>query len=278
MPPLPEVRRVSCQKWAREIQRKLKSQELGATAGNVGVTREIEKHLHEKSETTRPCSQPTRVRRWIVEVRIGDHCEAVREHHLLYQARHHENDSTLDHNCGRGSPRPDLTDELPSTNDRTGNQVGKKRDEKRVIDRVSNGLHLSPIDVERVRETGECVEADADRKHDLQHDRRRWNAKQCSKRSGEEIVILEEPKYPQVNDETNNKQELLTPAACSLKQDPQVIIRDRRREDEHDEPRVPPHVENIACQYQQNFAEAERHAVEQGRHDEKEDPILEAVK
>ena len=54
-------------------------------------------------------------------------------------------------------------DELLCPNDRTVNQVRKKCNEHRVIDRVSDGLHLSPIDVERIRETGEGVEADANR-------------------------------------------------------------------------------------------------------------------
>ena len=81
----------------------------------------------------------------------------------------------------------------------------KKCNEQRVIDRVSDRLHLSPIDIEGVGETGEGVEADADWKHDLQHHRRLRNAKQCSERAGEEIVIFKEPEYPQVNYETNDK-------------------------------------------------------------------------
>ena len=72
--------------------------------------------------------------------------------------------------AGRRQDR-DLRDELPGTNDRTGNQMRKKCNEQRVIDRVSDGLHLSPIDIEGVGETGEGVEADADRKHNLQHHR-----------------------------------------------------------------------------------------------------------
>ena len=47
----------------------------------------------------------------------------------------------------------------------------KKCNEQRVIDRVSDGLHLSPIDVEGIGKTGKGVEADADRKDNLQHDR-----------------------------------------------------------------------------------------------------------
>ena len=89
----------------------------------------------------------------------------------------------------------------------------KKCNEQRVIDRVSDGLHFSPIDIERVGETGEGVKADADRKNDLQHHRRLRNAKQCSERAGEEIVILEEAEYPEVNYKANDKQKLLTAAA-----------------------------------------------------------------
>jgi len=48
MPLLPEVSRVPGQEWAREIKRKLKPEQLGATTSDIGVTRKIEKHLHEK--------------------------------------------------------------------------------------------------------------------------------------------------------------------------------------------------------------------------------------
>ncbi len=104
MPPLPEVRRVPGQEWPREIERKLKPEQLGATTSDIGVTRKIEKHLHEKGETARPRSQPTRMRHRVVEVRIGDCRGPIRKQNLLYQTRHHEDDSTLNHNCRRGSP------------------------------------------------------------------------------------------------------------------------------------------------------------------------------
>src|SRR6476660_6489899 len=102
--------------------------------------------------------------------------------------------------------------ELPGTNDWTGNQMRKKCNEQRVIDRVPDRLHLSPIDIKGVGKTGKGVEADADRKDNLQHHRRLRNSKQSSERAREEIVILEEPKYPQVNYQTNDKQKLLTTA------------------------------------------------------------------
>src|SRR5436190_10825544 len=178
MPPLPEVRRVSGQKWAREIKRKLETKQLGTTASDVRVPRKIEKHLHGNRKTARPRSQPTRVRRRIVEVRIGHHGEAIGEHNFFYQTCYDEDDSTLDYNCRRALPRPDLTNELPGTNDRTGNQMRKECNEERVIDRVSHGLHFSPIDVEGVGQTGKGVEADADGQDNLQHHRRRRNAKQ----------------------------------------------------------------------------------------------------
>src|SRR4029077_1619303 len=133
----------------------------------------------------------------------------------------------------------------------------KKCNEQRVIDRVSDRLHLSPIDVEGVRETGEGVEADADWKHDLQHYRRRRHSKQSSERAGEEIVVLEEPEYPQVNYQTNDKQNLLAAAACSFQEDSQVVIHNCRSQDEDDESRVPPHVKDIAREQQQDFSEAE---------------------
>ena len=62
------------------------------------------------------------------------------------------------------------------------------------------------------------------------------------------IVIFKEPEYPQINDETNDKQKLPAAAGCSLQEDSQVVIHDRRSQDEDNESRVPPHIEDIACQ------------------------------
>ena len=104
MPSLPEVRRISRQKWARKIKRKLKAQQLGATASDVGVAREIEKDLHEKRDATGPRSQPARVRRRIIEIRIGHDGESIGKHHLLNQTRQDKNDSALHHNRRRATP------------------------------------------------------------------------------------------------------------------------------------------------------------------------------
>ena len=65
----------------------------------------------------------------------------------------------------------DLRDKLPGPNDWTCDEVRKKRDEQRVIDEVSNSLHLLPIDIDRVRKAGKSIEADAYRKNDLQDNR-----------------------------------------------------------------------------------------------------------
>src|ERR1700751_6092464 len=98
MPPLPEVRRVSGQKRAREIKRKLETKQFGATASDVRVPRKIEKHLHGNRKTARPRSQPTRMGHRIVEVQIGHHGKPIREHHFLNQTCYDEDDSTLYHN------------------------------------------------------------------------------------------------------------------------------------------------------------------------------------
>ena len=113
-------------------------------------------------------SQPG-MRHRVIEVSVRHRGEAIGKHHLFYQTCYDEDDSTLDHDCRRASPRPDLMNELPGTNDRTGNQMRKKCNEQRVIDGVPLQPSFSPIDIKGVGKTGEGVEADADGKHDLQH-------------------------------------------------------------------------------------------------------------
>src|ERR1700747_2245966 len=99
MPPLPEVRRVSGQKWAREIKRKLETKQLGTTASDVRVPRKIEKHLHGNRKTARQRSHPPRMRSRISEVGSGHDSEPIGEPHFLYETRQNKNDTGLNHNC-----------------------------------------------------------------------------------------------------------------------------------------------------------------------------------
>src|SRR2546430_12005058 len=100
---------------------------------------------------------------------------------------------------------------------------------------------------------------------------------QTSQGTRKEVIILKETENPQVNDKANGEQKLLAAAACDLQPNPQEVIDHGGGQDEDDESRIPPHVEHVACEYQQHFPYAKRHAVEQHRHDQKKHPVLEAI-
>src|SRR5215472_11544147 len=193
MPPLPEVRRVSGQKWAREIKRKLKSEELRATASDVRVTGEIEKHLQGNSKTARPCCEPSWMGSGIPEVAVRDHRKAIGKYHLLQESRQNENDATLDDNPRWPFPAWNLRDELPRANDGAGNEMREKCNEQRVVNEVPLSLHFSPVDVERVGKTRERVEADTDWQYDLQYNGGCRYMQQSSQRTGKKVVIFKEP-------------------------------------------------------------------------------------
>src|SRR4026209_308481 len=134
------------------------------------------------------------MRHGVTEVSVRHSGEAVGKDHFFYQTCYDEDNATLDYNCRRASPRPDLMNELPGTNDRTGNEMREKCYEQCIVDEVPLSLHFAPVDIERVRETGERVEADADRQDDLQDNGGRRYVQQTSQRTGEKVVILKEPK------------------------------------------------------------------------------------
>ena len=69
-------------KGAREFKRKLKIEQLCATARNVSVAGEIKKDLHEECETSRLRRDRAGVCRRIVEIFIGHNRESIGEHHL----------------------------------------------------------------------------------------------------------------------------------------------------------------------------------------------------
>src|SRR4029077_18074660 len=106
-----------------------------------------------------------------IEIAIGHASESIGKHHFLNQAAHNKNDAALHHNRRTATPVLDLRDELPCSNDWTRDEVREKRDEQCVIDEVSNGLHLPPIDIDGVGKAGESIEADAYRENNLQDTR-----------------------------------------------------------------------------------------------------------
>jgi hypothetical protein len=82
MPSLPKVGWISGQEWARKIKRKLKAQQLCATASDVSVAGEIKKDLHEECETSRLRRDQARVCCRTIEIFIGHNRESIGEHHL----------------------------------------------------------------------------------------------------------------------------------------------------------------------------------------------------
>ena len=86
----------------------------------------------------------------IIEICIGHDGESIGKHHLLNQTRQDKNDAALNHDRCRTPPELNLRNELPGPNDRTCNEMRKKRDEQRIVDNVSDSLHFSPIHIDGV--------------------------------------------------------------------------------------------------------------------------------
>src|SRR6266480_4186338 len=103
----------------------------------------------------------------ITKVAIGNERESIGKDDLFQKTRKNKHNSALDYDRGGPPPKLDLRDKLPCPNDWTCDQMRKEGNEESVVDEVPDSLHVSPINIDRIREAGESVEADSNWKNDL---------------------------------------------------------------------------------------------------------------
>ena len=90
----------------------------------------------------------------------------IRQNDLLEQPQRQQDEAPAQLTTVRTFRLETLRQELGSTNNRTGDQLRKERHEERVVEERRRGAHPPPVDVDRIRQRLERVEADPDRQHD----------------------------------------------------------------------------------------------------------------
>ena len=93
--------------------------------------------------------------------------EAIREDDLLEHAQGKQREAEEDLVGVRLARRFELRDELGRAHDRARDQVREEGHEQGVVEEASGRSGTAQVDVQRVGQGREGVEADADREHDV---------------------------------------------------------------------------------------------------------------
>ena len=104
----------------------------------------------------------------IGEVTVGDESELIRADQLLDEAGQDHGTAALPFFGGGRTPVEVIEEEFAGAHDRPGDQLREERDEERVIHIAADGGLFAAIDIDHIRDALESVEADAERKDDMQ--------------------------------------------------------------------------------------------------------------
>ena len=163
-------------------------------------------------------------------------------------------------------PMLDLLGQNVVAHDGARHQVRKKADEAGDVGESSRRLCRAPVDVDRVAHALERVERDADRQYHFEQRERAGseNAQQAVQVLGGERVVLEKRQQPEVAADGCD-QRRLSPRRrrARLADDASANeIEHRRKQHQQDKPRLPPAVEDVACQREKPVPVARQQVVD----------------
>ena len=200
VPTTPELGNVAAEIRHVEVPHQPDAEQLGRADGNVAVAREVAVNLEgeEDGGKEQRASGLLRVgRKHLVDI----DSTIVGHHDILEQAPQY-----LSHAINSGvvvelALLEELRQEVGRPFDGSGHQLREERDEGEEGDDVLRRLNLATIHVDAVTEGLESVERDAYGKYHLQQQPVRGDVEQLRELGDEEVVVLENGQYQQVQDD-----------------------------------------------------------------------------
>ena len=165
MPSAPEFGDASRNEGIIEIFEKIKAEDLTQTDRHIAVSRKVEVDLERKRDRVKPEKQNG----FFIRCRkIGaKRRKRIRNQNLLTEAEN-ETANALRRLIKAVRSFAQLSVDIRVADDRTRDQLGKKRNVGSQIDRILLRAHVASVDVHRIAEDLEGIEADPDRERDLQ--------------------------------------------------------------------------------------------------------------
>ena len=284
MPALPELARALREVRPVEVLGQADPEEPCEPDRDVRVACEVEVDLERiRVDAQQQGARAERARR--IEAAIDDDAEAVREDHLLEQARHDPHRAVLE--IGGRGPRHglELREQALGPHDRPGDELREEGHVEREVEQVVGRPVAPPVDLERVAHRLERVEGDADGQRDVEpRPQRRFRGQQREVRqtAGEEGAVLEVAEQAEVARDAREHEEAPAPHRGRAREPPRHrVVEQGRERDEAAEERIPRHVERVAGDEQDDLARAgargPQQAVVGDQHDRHEHGELGAV-
>ena len=254
MPAAPEVADAAGEEGRLEILRELDAQQFGAADGYVGVSGEVAVDLHGKGH------RPEGEHRAALPLIVGEDGrdalgDIVRDDHLLQQTDENAPQALDGLRVAECARRAEDGDHAAGALDRPGHQLREEGDEHGVAHKIARGPHASAVDVDHIREALECVETDAGRQYQAEryhvtvHPERPQGLRH---RAREEVEVFEHDKHTEAHHHRRaaHRPPYRRPPARA-DDSRRAKGHGRHAQDEQQQFRVPPAVEDIARHEQQ---------------------------
>ena len=242
----------------------IEAEEEGEADGDVRVAAEVEVDLEGVADEPVPgVGGPERAG---AETGVGDLAAGVGDQDLLREAEADERDSASEP-LRRMDAADELVREVAEPDDRARHEMRKHRDVAGEVREVPARRGLPAVDVDRVAERLEGIEADAERQRDAEGRlpggaREAESADEPVEALDAEVEVLEKPEHREVGDDRDDDRAALearprspdlqlrnggAPGLSELPGDDEAdrIVHGRRPEHQEDEERVRPAVEKV---------------------------------
>ena len=208
MPSFPKISRISREIRQIKIDHDVETHQLRKAAGHVGIPREIAEDLKRESISGQQ-DLASGIRAGRFENRIHDFGQIVGEDYLLKKSPKNQVASLVKFFKGDDAGRKELRHEMRGPLDRPRGQLRKKRDISGEVVKISDGLDLSAVHVDRIAHRLESIKGNPEREHDVQDRQACMQAERIQKRLQivrKEMVILEKSEGQQVGNHADRDQ------------------------------------------------------------------------
>ena len=255
VPAPPELRHAGRRVRRVEVAPQLVAQQPRRGDRHVRVPREVAIDLRRVSGHRDPRRVHV-IRRRVREVRLHDRRQIVRHAGLLDISDEEQPQRRPHRHRREPARRRQLRQERLRPHDRPRHQLGEERHEHRHVQRPARA-QPPMVHVDRVAHRLKREEADPERQH--QPEPRRLHPQQRRRRVDEEIVILEDPKDPQVRPQAQPQphpppRRVVRPVRDRVQPARRRVVDRRRQQQEPEIPPIPRRIEPVARRQQQPLA------------------------
>ena len=255
VPAAPEIAQIGRQIRAAEILRQHESEQQRRADRHFGVGGEIEKELEREGERRGPgFAEIEHALRGLREELVDRWRETVGEQHLLGEADREDHQARADARPHPLAPRVErkLRHQLIVPHDRPRDHMREHQHEQcERPERIKRRVPAHAVD--QIRDELEREEADADRQDEMRA--RQHDAGRCLERDKQEVEILERAERGEVEHNAGNEPRPRAGLFIGAREQP---CRGDLADDENDEARVPPAVEDQRRRDQHPLARGRR--------------------